>query len=78
MVINSSDPLQILEAYTEAVYARDVQAMLTLYHPQVTMYDMWETWLYDGRDAWRGMVEAGSPAWVTSACRAPSRECTPT
>jgi len=23
---------------------------------------MWETWLYDGRDAWRGMIEG----WFSS------------
>jgi len=57
MGMNSSDPLQILDAYAAAAYARDVEAMLALYHPQVTVYDMWETWLYHGRDAWRGMVE---------------------
>ena len=51
------EPIQILDAYAEAVYARDVEALLALYHPDVTVYDMWETWLYDGRDAWRGMVE---------------------
>jgi len=55
--MTSGDPLQILGAYAEAVYARDVSALLALYHPQVTVYDMWETWLYDGRDAWRSMIE---------------------
>ncbi|THF86215.1 SgcJ/EcaC family oxidoreductase [Deinococcus sp. KSM4-11] len=50
-------PVQILDAYATAVYARDVDALLALYHPDVTVYDMWESWLYDGRDAWRGMVE---------------------
>ncbi|GHF50016.1 uncharacterized protein (TIGR02246 family) [Deinococcus metalli] len=51
------DPARILGAYAGAVYARDVDALLALYHPNVTVFDMWESWLYDGRDAWRGMVE---------------------
>jgi uncharacterized protein (TIGR02246 family) len=51
------DPARILDAYAGAVYARDVDALLALYHPNVMVFDMWDTWLYDGRDAWRGMVE---------------------
>ncbi|MCD0164834.1 nuclear transport factor 2 family protein [Deinococcus sp. 12RED42] len=50
-------PEQILRAYAEAVYARDTQALLALYHPQVTVYDLWEHWQYDGLNAWRGMIE---------------------
>ena len=34
------EPIQILDAYAEAVYARDVEALLALYHPDVTVYDM--------------------------------------
>lgn len=55
------EPTQVLAAYADAAYRRDIDAMLALYHPQVTVYDMWETWLYDGREAWRGMVEG----WFT-------------
>ncbi|AWT34625.1 ketosteroid isomerase [Deinococcus arenae] len=50
-------PEQILQAYADAVYARDAEALLALYHPQVTVYDMWAHWLYDGQPQWRGMVE---------------------
>ncbi|GAA0510527.1 YybH family protein [Deinococcus depolymerans] len=50
-------PEQILQAYADAVHARDAEALLALYHPHVTVYDMWEHWLYDGQQAWRGMVE---------------------
>ncbi|WP_295819319.1 nuclear transport factor 2 family protein [uncultured Deinococcus sp.] len=52
-----SAPTDVLAAYATAVYARDVNALLALYHPDVTVYDMWEQWLYDGQPAWRGMVE---------------------
>lgn len=55
--MNPDRPEQILASYADAAYKRDVDAMLALYHPQVTVYDMWETWLYDGREAWRSMVE---------------------
>lgn len=41
---NPGDPTHILSAYAAAVYARDTQALLTLYHPQVTVYDLWEHW----------------------------------
>ncbi len=51
-------PEQLLQAYADAVYARDAEALLALYHPDVTVYDMWEHWLYDGQQQWRGMVES--------------------
>ena len=50
-------PEQILRAYAEAVYTRDTQALLALYHPHVTVYDLWQHWQYDGLNAWRGMIE---------------------
>lgn len=50
-------PTQILQAYADAVYARDAEALLALYHPHVTVYDMWEHWQYDGQQQWRGMIE---------------------
>jgi len=51
-------PENILQAYADAVHARDTEALLALYHPHVTVYDMWEHWLYDGQQQWRGMVES--------------------
>ncbi len=50
-------PENILQAYADAVYARDAEALLALYHPNVTVYDMWEHWQYDGQQQWRGMIE---------------------
>lgn len=55
--MSPSAPTDVLDAYATAVYARDVDALLALYHPDVTVYDMWEQWLYDGQNAWRGMIE---------------------
>ena len=51
------DPSHILSAYAAAVRARDTEALLALYHPHVTVYDMWQHWQYDGLNAWRGMIE---------------------
>ncbi|GGS27120.1 YybH family protein [Deinococcus knuensis] len=55
---NPGDPTHILSAYADAVHARDAEALLALYHPHVTVYDMWEHWLYDGQPQWRGMIES--------------------
>lgn len=55
---NPGDPTHILSAYAAAVHARDAEALLALYHPHVTVYDMWEHWQYDGQQQWRGMVES--------------------
>ncbi|GAA5514482.1 hypothetical protein Dcar01_03238 [Deinococcus carri] len=49
-------PEQVLEAYRAAVYAKDVDALLSLYDEDVCVFDMWGSWSYDGADAWRGMV----------------------
>lgn len=51
-----STPQQILEAYKAAVYAKDVDAFVSLYDPEVRVFDMWEQWSYEGLEAWRGMV----------------------
>ena len=50
-------PEHLLQAYADAVHTRDAEALLALYHPHVTVYDMWEHWLYDGQQQWRGMIE---------------------
>lgn len=56
------DPTHILSAYAAAVYARDTEALLALYHPHVIVYDLWQHWQYDGQQDWRGMIEG----WFTS------------
>jgi uncharacterized protein (TIGR02246 family) len=48
--------LQVLEAYRAAVWAKDVDAFVSLYDEQVCVFDLWGKWAYRGRDAWRGMV----------------------
>ncbi|WP_345454304.1 SgcJ/EcaC family oxidoreductase [Deinococcus aluminii] len=51
-----TNPERVLEAYKAAVYAKDVDAFMSLYDEDVQVFDMWGTWSYDGAAAWRGMV----------------------
>lgn len=44
--------------YAAAVYARDEAAFLALYGEDVVVFDMWDAWSYQGREAWAGMVKA--------------------
>lgn len=49
---------RVLEAYKAAVLAKDVQAMMRLYDPQVRVFDAFGVWLHDGHEAWQRTVEA--------------------
>jgi ketosteroid isomerase-like protein len=53
---------QMLDAYTSAVFAKDVDAFMRLYDPGVRVFDAWGVWSYDGAASWRKTVEA----WFTS------------
>ena len=46
----------ISEAYAEAVLAKDENAFLQLYTDDVVVFDIWDEWIYEGRDAWGGMA----------------------
>jgi ketosteroid isomerase-like protein len=48
--------LQAIETYRAAVFAKDVDALVALYDPNVRTFDLWAQWSYDGIDAWRAMV----------------------
>ena len=53
-----SDPVRrLLDAYRDAVLAKDVDALLALYAPDARLFDMWGPWSYDGAAAWRKNVE---------------------
>jgi uncharacterized protein (TIGR02246 family) len=53
-----SDPArQVLDAYRAAVLAKDVDALVALYDPDVRIFDMWGEWSYDDAAAWRKNVE---------------------
>jgi ketosteroid isomerase-like protein len=47
---------RIAERYAAAVYARDEAALLALYDERVVIFDMWDRWSYQGRQAWAEMV----------------------
>jgi len=48
---------RVLGAYEAAVFARDVEAFMRLYHPTVRVFDAWGVWLYEGAPSWRVAVE---------------------
>ncbi|MEO5734535.1 MAG: nuclear transport factor 2 family protein [Rubrivivax sp.] len=52
-----STPQHLLAAYTAAVLARDVDAFVQLYDDEVQVFDTWGTWSYEGKTAWRPMIE---------------------
>ncbi|WP_042259729.1 YybH family protein [Paraburkholderia heleia] len=54
----AADPiLQVLHQYQAAVWAKDVDAFLALYDPDIVAFDMWGAWTYEGIASWRNMVE---------------------
>ena len=53
-----TDPVQqVLDAYSGAVLAKDIDALLALYDPDVRIFDMWGAWSYEDAAAWRKSVE---------------------
>ena len=48
---------EMLDAYAAAVRAKDAEAFLSLYADDVRTFDLWSVWSYDGKDAYRAMVE---------------------
>ncbi|RQH05693.1 YybH family protein [Paraburkholderia dinghuensis] len=52
-----ADPiLQVLHDYKAAVFAKDVEGFVDLYDRDVSVFDMWGVWSYNGITAWRSMV----------------------
>jgi ketosteroid isomerase-like protein len=47
---------EAMDAYAAAVYAKDLEAFITLYADGVHVFDSWGQWQYDGIDAWREMA----------------------
>jgi uncharacterized protein (TIGR02246 family) len=52
----------LITTYQQAVLARDVDMFVQMYDPDVQVFDTWGTWCYQGRDAWRQMVQG----WFSS------------
>jgi ketosteroid isomerase-like protein len=48
---------RVIGSYEAAVFARDVEAFVRLYHPAVRVFDTWGVWLYEGAPSWQIAVE---------------------
>ena len=53
---------RVIGSYEAAVFAKDVEAFMRLYHPTVRVFDAWGVWLYEDAPSWRRAVEG----WFTS------------
>lgn len=55
--------LQVLSDYKTAVFEKDVDGFVALYDRDVSVFDMWGVWSYNGIAPWREMVTHwfGSP-----------------
>lgn len=47
---------RVIAAYAEAVFAKDVDAFMSLYDQNVRIFDTWAEWSYEGASAWRRIV----------------------
>lgn len=54
--MNSPVVDQFPERYASAVFAKDVDALLSLYDDDVRLFDLWCVWSYEGAPAWRQAV----------------------
>lgn len=54
--MNSLAVDQFPERYAAAVFAKDVDALLSLYDDDVRLFDLWGVWSYEGSPAWRQAV----------------------
>lgn len=48
--------LQVLSDYKAAVFEKDVNGFVALYDRDVSVFDMWGAWSYNGIAPWREMV----------------------
>lgn len=48
---------RVIGSYEAAVFSRDVEAFMRLYHPTVRVFDAWGVWLYEGAPSWQIAVE---------------------
>ena len=48
---------RVMRSYEAAVFARDAEAFMRLYHPAVRVFDAWGVWLYQDAGSWRTAVE---------------------
>jgi uncharacterized protein (TIGR02246 family) len=61
--VNAQSPIEeMLDAYKAAVYAKDVDAFVSLYDDDVRVFDLWGRWSHEGSDAWR----SAATEWFSS------------
>jgi uncharacterized protein (TIGR02246 family) len=70
MPVESNPVTTILENYTSAVLAKDVDTFLTLYADDTLIFDSWGNWEYAGLDAWRPMVQMWFDSLGDKLCEA--------
>ena len=46
----------LLERYQAAVFAKDVDAFLSLFADDLRVFDMWGEWIHEGKPAWKKMA----------------------
>ncbi|MBF4459940.1 YybH family protein [Pseudoclavibacter sp. VKM Ac-2867] len=46
------------DTYSAAVAGRDKGAIMSLYAPDVRVFDLWSTWSHEGADAWGTSLDA--------------------
>lgn len=57
MSTDDNNPVrEAMDAYADAVNAKDLGAFAALYSEDVHVFDSWGQWQYDGIEAWRGMA----------------------
>jgi len=63
MTTQSENPAhRVLKDYAAAVLAKDLNAFMSLYDPDIFVFDSWNVWSYESAEAWRGMTQD----WFTS------------
>ena len=62
--MNDIDPdiAAVLARYADAVLRKDVDAFMALYDDGASIFDLWGKWHYDGKAAWREVVDG----WLSS------------
>ncbi|MEC5397086.1 YybH family protein [Uliginosibacterium sp. H1] len=58
----------LLQAYARAVLDKDVQAFISLYHPDACIFDTWGVWSYSDAQAWAGMAREWFAALPATEC----------
>jgi uncharacterized protein (TIGR02246 family) len=70
MPLESNPVTTLLENYTSAVLAKDVDAFLDLYADDTLVFDSWGSWEFAGADAWRPMVQMWFDSLGDKVCEA--------